>query len=207
MVLALPQLVRQAQLKAAKGRTPRWLERRELPQPRRLTVELQLVLVLALALCLGRATVAAAQAEPAERAWLDWRLAAPVRAAALARALTLDEKAAQLTSASPRLDRLGVPAYHWRNNVLHGVVDNGVSTVFPQAIALGATWDAELLQRSGLAWGLEQRSKYNAARRRAAGPPGSELRDSPMNFGLDLWYVERARAPLFLFAGRLTLLS
>jgi beta-glucosidase len=135
------------------------------------------------------AQCAAARWSAAERPWLDWRRAAQDRAAALTRALSLQEKAAQLTSAAPRVDRLGVPAYHWRNNVLHGVVDNGVSTVFPQAIALGATWDAELLERSGLAWGLEQRSKYNAARRRSDGPPGSALRDSPMNFGLDLWYV------------------
>jgi beta-glucosidase len=135
-----------------------------------------------------------AAAGAGDRPWLDWWRATQERATALARALSLEEKAAQLTSAAPRVDRLGVPAYHWRNNVLHGVVDNGVSTVFPQAIALGATWDAELLERSGLAWGLEQRSKYNAARLRSdGGETGLEeegtLRDSPMNFGLDLWYV------------------
>jgi beta-glucosidase len=77
--------------------------------------------------------------------------------------MTLNEKCGQLLSNAPAIERLGVPAYHWWNECLHGVARAGRATVFPQAIGLAATFDRELLERIGLAIAEEGRAKYNAA--------------------------------------------
>ena len=52
--------------------------------------------------------------------------------------MTLEEKASQLRFNAPAIERLGIPAYNWWNEVLHGVARAGTATVFPQAIALAA---------------------------------------------------------------------
>jgi beta-glucosidase len=77
-------------------------------------------------------------------------------------AMTLDEKVAQLQAAAPAIPRLGVKAYNWWNEGLHGIARNGYATVFPQAIGLAATWDAQLLQEVGDVVATEARAKYNA---------------------------------------------
>jgi beta-glucosidase len=74
--------------------------------------------------------------------------------------MTLDEKASQLQHDSPAIPRLGIPAYNWWSEGLHGVARAGVATVFPQAIGLAATWDTPLVQRVGEAVGIEFRAKY-----------------------------------------------
>lgn len=76
--------------------------------------------------------------------------------------MTLDEKVAQLQAAAPAIPRLGVRAYNWWNEGLHGVARSGYATVFPQAIGLAATWDAELLHAVGDVVATEARAKYNA---------------------------------------------
>ena len=48
---------------------------------------------------------------------------------------------------APAIERLGVPAYNWWNECLHGVARAGVATVFPQAIGMAASWDVELMHR------------------------------------------------------------
>ena len=50
--------------------------------------------------------------------------------------MTLEEKASQLMNDSPAIERLGIPAYNWWNESLHGVARAGRATVFPQAIGL-----------------------------------------------------------------------
>src|SRR3990170_3929087 len=56
--------------------------------------------------------------------------------------LTLEEKVAQMLNAAPAIDRLGIPAYDWWNEVLHGVARTPYKvTVYPQAIAMAATFD------------------------------------------------------------------
>lgn len=60
--------------------------------------------------------------------------------------MTLEEKMSQMVYQSPAIERLGIPAYNWWNEALHGVARAGVATVFPQAIGLAATFDKELLQ-------------------------------------------------------------
>ena len=65
--------------------------------------------------------------------------------------MTLEEKMSQMVYQSPAIERLGIPAYNWWNEALHGVARAGVATVFPQAIGLAATFDKELLQEIGRA--------------------------------------------------------
>ena len=77
--------------------------------------------------------------------------------------MTLEEKAAQLRYDAPAIDRLGIPSYNWWNEALHGVAFAGTATVFPQAIALAATFDSEAVQRTADAISTEGRAKYNAA--------------------------------------------
>ncbi|RZK45815.1 MAG: hypothetical protein EOO59_20345, partial [Hymenobacter sp.] len=62
--------------------------------------------------------------------------------------LTLPEKVSQMLNASPAIDRLGIPAYNWWNEALHGVARTSLkTTVFPQAIGLAATFDTAALGR------------------------------------------------------------
>ena len=81
----------------------------------------------------------------------------------LIRQLTLEEKAQQLLDQSPAIARLGIPAYGWWNEALHGVGRSVPATVFPQAIGLGATFDDDLAQREATAISDEARAAYNAA--------------------------------------------
>ncbi len=85
------------------------------------------------------------------------------RAADLVSRMTLDEKAAQMQNAAPAIERLGVPAYDWWNEALHGVARAGLATVFPQAIGMAAAFDAPLLHRIAGMISTEARAKYNDA--------------------------------------------
>ena len=80
--------------------------------------------------------------------------------------MTLEEKASQLLSASPAIDRLGVPAYDWWNECLHGVARAGRATVFPETIGVAATWDAPLVLRMATAISDEARAKHHEFVRR-----------------------------------------
>jgi beta-glucosidase len=82
------------------------------------------------------------------------------RAKTLVARMTLEEKASQLQHVSRAIPRLGIPAYDWWNEGLHGVARAGVATVFPQAIGMAATWDTPLLERVGEATSTEFRAKY-----------------------------------------------
>jgi beta-glucosidase len=95
--------------------------------------------------------------------YLDPSAAPDARAADLIKRMTLEEKVSQMQDQAPGIPRLGVPAYGWWNEVLHGVARAGHATVFPQAIALSATWDAPLMHGVGGAIGVEGRAKHNAA--------------------------------------------
>ena len=56
------------------------------------------------------------------------------RARKLVAQMTLEEKAFQMVYQAPAIERLGVKAYNWWNEALHGVARAGVATVFPQAL-------------------------------------------------------------------------
>ncbi|MET9966874.1 glycoside hydrolase family 3 C-terminal domain-containing protein [Streptomyces sp. NPDC006356] len=72
--------------------------------------------------------------------------------------LTLDEKTAFLHQFAPAVERLGIEEFRTGQEALHGVAWMGPATVFPQAIGLGATWNAELVRRVGEAVSKETRA-------------------------------------------------
>jgi beta-glucosidase len=102
----------------------------------------------------------------ADAPYLDPARPPEERAADLVARLTLAEKVAQTMTDAPAIPRLGVPAYGWWNEALHGVARAGSATVFPQAIGLAATFDERLMYRVGEAISSEARAKYNEAQRR-----------------------------------------
>jgi beta-glucosidase len=77
--------------------------------------------------------------------------------------MTLDEKVSQMLYDAPAIGRLGIPAYNWWNEALHGVARAGRATVFPQAIGLAATWDTDLMFRVATVISDEARAKHNDA--------------------------------------------
>ena len=84
------------------------------------------------------------------------------QAKALVAQMTLEEKASQLRYDAPAIPRLGIPAYNWWNEALHGVARAGTATVFPQAIGLAAIFDEDFHQKVAETIATEGRAKYNA---------------------------------------------
>lgn len=93
--------------------------------------------------------------------WLDTAQPFEARAAALVSRMTLEEKAAQMQNDSPAIERLGLPAYDWWNEALHGVARAGAATVFPQAIGMAATFDVPLMDEVSKAISDEARAKHH----------------------------------------------
>jgi beta-glucosidase len=77
--------------------------------------------------------------------------------------LTLEEKISLLGYNSKAVPRLGIPAYNWWNEALHGVARAGDATIFPQAIGMAATFNDDLLKQVSTAISTEARAKYNLA--------------------------------------------
>ena len=98
-----------------------------------------------------------AQATPA---YLDTTRSFEARAADLVSRMTLEEKAAQMQNDSPAIERLGLPAYDWWNEALHGVARAGEATVFPQAIGMAASFDVPLMDQVSAAISDEARAKH-----------------------------------------------
>ncbi|NLK98769.1 MAG: glycoside hydrolase family 3 protein [Epulopiscium sp.] len=92
--------------------------------------------------------------------------------------MTLEEKASQLTYNSPAIKRLGIPAYNWWNEALHGVARAGTATSFPQAIGLAAIFDEEFLTKVADTIAEEGRAKYNES---------SKHEDRDIYKGLTFW--------------------
>ena len=79
------------------------------------------------------------------------------RLADLISLMTVDEKIKQLTNESDSIPRLGVSRYNYWSEALHGVLASG-ATSFPQAVAMGSTWDPDLVYRVGTAISDEARA-------------------------------------------------
>lgn len=85
------------------------------------------------------------------------------RAKALVAQMTLEEKIGQLSDSAPAIPRLNIPKYTWWNEALHGVARAGEATVFPQAIAMAATFDESLMFTIADVISSEGRAKYHNA--------------------------------------------
>jgi len=110
--------------------------------------------------------------------YLDTALTPQERAEALVGEMTVEEMAGQLRFDAPAIERLGIPAYNWWNEGLHGLARSGTATMFPQSIALAAMFDTELVRKAGEITSLETRAKYNAYSRHG---------DRDIYKGLTLW--------------------
>src|SRR5262249_14896421 len=93
--------------------------------------------------------------------WKDASQPIALRVDDLIRRMSLAEKVQQLRNAAPAIPRLGVPAYNYWNECLHGVARAGNATVFPQVIGMAATWDVPLLHEVGDTIATEARAKHN----------------------------------------------
>jgi beta-glucosidase len=107
----------------------------------------------------------------------DTSLPPQVRAKDLVRRMTLEEKASQLVNHSRAIPRLGVPAYDWWSEALHGVATKG-TTEFPEPIALAATFDTAAVHQMAETIGVEGRIKHDEAMQKGY--------SSTME-GLDFW--------------------
>jgi beta-glucosidase len=94
--------------------------------------------------------------------------------------LTVQEKVPFLMMGNPAVPRLGIPAYCWWNEALHGVARNGTATVFPQAIALAATWNPALHHEIADVISTEARAKNNETIALSGG-------DTQIYQGLTIW--------------------
>jgi beta-glucosidase len=107
------------------------------------------------------------------------KLSVEERAKDIVSRLSLEEKVAQMMNTTPAIPRLGIPAYDWWSECLHGVARTKYHvTVYPQAVGMAAAWDAPLLQRVASAIGDEGRAIYNDANR---------LGNHKMSYGLTYW--------------------
>jgi beta-glucosidase len=107
-------------------------------------------------------TAQAGERESAEGAGPD---ACKERVSALMAKLTVEEKIDLLCAKGAAIPRLGIPAYDWWNECLHGVARAGKATVFPKPIGMGSMWDAALMRRIGDVVSDEARAKYHKALR------------------------------------------
>ena len=80
--------------------------------------------------------------------------------------LTIEQKASQLLSTSRSIPEHGIEMYNWWNEALHGVARSAKATVFPQAIAMGATFDPELIKKTADVISTEARAIFNIFRRK-----------------------------------------
>lgn len=112
---------------------------------------------------------------PPNAPWFNTALAPQQRAEALIAQMTLEEKGRQLVNRASAIPRLGVPAYNWWSEALHGAVVPGSTTVFPEPVGLAASFDPDLVHQMAVAISTEARVKYN-----------QELREGRYA-GLDFW--------------------
>ncbi|MCS3796307.1 glycoside hydrolase family 3 N-terminal domain-containing protein [Niastella sp. OAS944] len=110
-------------------------------------------ILLSLSLCVGIATQA--------QNFRNTQQPIDARVNDLLHQLTLPEKISLLGYRSQEVQRLGIPAYNWWNEALHGVARAGVATVFPQAIGMAATFNDDLLYQAATVISTEARAKYN----------------------------------------------
>ena len=110
--------------------------------------------------------VASAQKIDYNYPFRDISLSTEERVTDLVSRMTIEEKADQLLYTAPAIPRLGIPAYNWWNEALHGVARAGYATVFPQSITIANSWDEGLMYNVASAISDEARAKYHEFQRR-----------------------------------------
>ena len=115
-------------------------------------------LVSGVIVCAALASAASGAAAP----WLNPNLPARQRDIDLVGRMTLREKVSQLVNGARAIPRLGVPAYNWWSEALHGVIGHG-TTEFPEPIGLAATFDAPGIRAMAKAISIEGRIRYAEA--------------------------------------------
>ena len=89
--------------------------------------------------------------QQAKLPYQDTKLSFDQRVSDLVSRLTLEEKISQMLNTAPAIPRMGIPAYNWWSEILHGVARTSFKvTVYPQAIAMAATFDTNSLKTMGL---------------------------------------------------------
>ena len=91
------------------------------------------------------------------------RKEAQAKAKALVAQMTVEEKVSQTLYNAPAIERLGIPAYNWWNEALHGVARAGTATMFPQPVAMASMFDEDTVRKIGDVVSTEARAKYNEA--------------------------------------------
>jgi beta-glucosidase len=136
----------------------------------------KMLVTLITGIVLGLDATANAQ-DVAKPQYLNPGLPPEARAADLVHRMSLEEKASQLVNQARAIPRLGVPAYDWWSEALHGVAVNG-TTEFPEPVGLAATFDAPAIHEMAGVIGVEGRVKHVQAER-----------DGHSNIfeGLDFW--------------------
>ena len=109
--------------------------------------------------------VATSIAQPINNDFRNHKLPVEQRVEILLQQLTLDEKLAFMEHQNPAVERLGIPAYSWWNEALHGVARNGFATVYPEPIGVAATFDTEAVQQMYSLIGDEGRLKYQQSQK------------------------------------------
>ena len=153
----------------------------------------RLLLILILGASIGPAL--GQQASTGERpVYLNPALPIDQRVDDLVSRMTVEEKATQFSSTSAAIPRLQIPAYNWWSEALHGVANQGIATVFPQAIGLAATFDEPLIHQMATVISTEARAKFHEYQRTQAASsssganlPGSGMGVRPGPAGLDYW--------------------
>ncbi len=121
---------------------------------------------------LGAILLSASLSLPAQEPFRNPDLPVEQRVTDLLSRLTLEEKVNLMKHEAAAVPRLGIPAYNWWNEALHGVARTPEKvTVFPQAIAMAATFDPEGLQRVGDIASTEGRALFNEALAAGKGIP------------------------------------
>lgn len=105
--------------------------------------------------------VITAQVADVKPTYLNYNLSIEERVEDIVSRMTMKEKASQMVHGSKEITRLGIPAYNWWNECLHGVARAGVATVFPQAIGLAATWNTDLIFKIADVISTEARAKHH----------------------------------------------
>lgn len=108
---------------------------------------------------LAPALAADAPADAKPPLWRDPSQPLEARIHDLVGRMTLDEKAVQVCNDAPSIPRIGLPAYNYWNECLHGIGRNGIATVFPQAIGMAASFDPALLHTVADGIATEARAK------------------------------------------------